>query len=110
MNKSDELKYYPGRRTPTPAEIKHGKTHLDKQLEIIRPKLIVLLGNVAAIALIGKPTFLTKNHGKIIKTNGRNYFITFHPAAAIRFAKIRKMTEYDFQLLGKLILGSDLNL
>ena len=97
------VKYYPGRRTPTPVEIKHGKTHLDNQLEIIRPQLIVLLGNVAATSLIAQRTFLTQNHGKVIKKNGRSYFLTFHPAAALRFPKIRKLTEEDFKKLATLI-------
>lgn len=92
----------PKGRAPTDVEITHGKTHLDKQLEIIKPKLIVLLGSIAAKALLGTPPMVSKTHGTIIKENGRNYFYTYHPAAAIRFFKFRKLIESDFKILKRL--------
>jgi len=98
------VKYYPGNRAPKNEEIRHGMIHTSKQIEIIDPKLIVMLGNVALKALFPNEKFkLSKIHDKIIKKEGRIYFPTFHPAAAMRFPKIRKLMEKDFKKLKKLV-------
>jgi len=101
------VKYFPidknGKgRAPTPAEIAHGKTHLAKQLTIINPKVIVLLGNTAARSLLPNPIQVSKSHGIPIESHPI-FFPTYHPAAAIRFAKNRPIIETDFQKLKHLI-------
>lgn len=97
------VKYLPDRGTPTNTQIAHGKTHLDKQLEIINPKLIVLMGSVAAQGVLGEKIPVLKQHGKTIKKEGKTYFLTVHPAAAIRFEKFRKIMLEDFAGLKKII-------
>lgn len=87
-------------RAPTHGEIEHGKIHLKKQLVIIDAKIIVLLGKVSAKGVLSRDLAINRLHGKIIKANGRNHFVTFHPAAAIRFPKIKKLIEEDFRKLG----------
>ncbi len=99
------VKYFPGKRAPTPEEIEHGKTHLLKQLEVIKPKLIILLGGVAIRATLGKRTSVLKDHGKIIENEGVDYFITFHPSAAIRFTRPRLAMADDFKKLKRLKLN-----
>jgi len=42
-------------------------------------------------------------HGKIIEDNGRKYFITVHPSAALRFKKMKATLEEDFKKLKKLV-------
>jgi DNA polymerase len=64
--------------------------------------LIVLLGQVAAKALLDNLVKITEDHGKVFKQNDRLYFLTFHPAAAIRFPKIRQQIMEDFKKLEKL--------
>lgn len=96
------VKYYPGQRAPTNREIQHGRIHLVKQIAAIKPKVIVLLGNVAHKALIGDVK-VTKLHGKMQKSGGVVYFSTFHPAAAMRFPKIKRLMKQDFQQLRKLV-------
>lgn len=93
------VKYLPRSGTPTNSDIDHGRVHLLKQIKIIAPKLIVLLGNVAAKALLSNSAKITQNHGKVIKENNRTYFLTFHPAAAIRFPKIKSEMIEDFKKL-----------
>jgi DNA polymerase len=93
------VKYLPDYVTPTPKDIEHGKTHFDKQVEIIDPKIIVLLGRVAALAVLKKNISVVKEHGKIIEGDGRKYFITVHPAAALRFVKMKEVLEKDFEKL-----------
>ena len=97
------VKYYPGKRAPTDEEISHGMVHTWKQIEIINPKIIVLLGNVAIKGTLGKNYKISEIHGKPIKKGGRIYFPTFHPSAARRFPKIRKLVEEDFKKLKKII-------
>lgn len=92
-----------GRGTPTPADIAHGKTHLDKQLTVIDPKIIVLLGNTACQGVLGEKIPVMKEHGKIIERNGKKYFIMLHPAAAIRFQKFKSVFVGDFQKLKQLL-------
>lgn len=97
------VKYLPDYITPTQNDIAHGKTHFDKQVDIIEPKVIVLLGRVASLAVLNKKISVVLEHGKIIDTNGRKYFITVHPAAALRFTKMKKTLEEDFKNLKKII-------
>ncbi len=96
------VKYYPGKRTPTNKEIDHGKIHLLKQIEAIKPKLIVLLGAVAHKALIGNVK-ISEIHGKKLQKNKVTYFSTFHPAAALRFPFIKEFMKKDFKKLKRII-------
>jgi len=93
------VKYLPKRGTPTQADITHGKTHLDKQLKIIDPKIIVLMGSTACLGVLGEKIFVMKDHGKIVEKEERKYLIMLHPAAAIRFQKFRGIFMKDFTLL-----------
>lgn len=97
------VKYLPDYGTPTIVDILHGKTHLDKQLAILNPKIIVTLGKVGAFALLGKSTPILKEHGKILKLNNRKIFLTLHPAAALRFPRLKKLIVEDFLKLKKIL-------
>lgn len=98
------VKYYPGKRVLTGKEILHGKAHLLKQIEIIKPRLIVLLGNVALKALFpDKNLFTSKIHGKPIKKDNIIYFPTYHPAAGMRFPKVRERLIKDFKKLREIL-------
>ncbi len=97
------VKYLPTYVTPKPKDIAHGKTHLDKQLSVIDPQYIVLLGNVAIQGVLGRKIAASKEHGTILTQENRSYFITVHPAAAIRFQKFKPIIEGDFRKLKKLL-------
>lgn len=100
------VKYLPAKGTPGNKDIAHGRTHLLKQLEIIDPKLIVLLGNVAVKSLLQNSVKISQKHGQVFKEKNRIYFLTFHPAAALRFPKIKKQLMKDFKKLKALIIRS----
>lgn len=100
------VKYLPDRGTPTKQDIKHGKFHLDKQLKIIQPKIIVLLGATASYAMLGKVVPIMKVHGTIFDMNGRTYVTTLHPAAVLRFPKYAPLMLEDFNKLKALISES----
>jgi len=97
------VKYLPKYVTPTPADVVHGKIHLDRQLEIINPKIVVLMGRIAALAMIGKNIFVAQDHGKIIEQDGRKYLISYHPAAQLYSPKAKAELINDFKKLKKLI-------
>ncbi len=100
---TNPVKYLPKRGTPAKTDIEHGKIHLQKQLDVINPKLVVLLGNVAQQAFFEKKIPIVKSHGSVIEKDSRRYFITIHPSAAIRFKKFKKILESDFKKLKLLI-------
>lgn len=97
------VKYLPDKGTPTRIDILHGKIHLDKQISVIDPQLIVLLGAVASEALLSKRATIGKDHGKIIDYHDRKYFLMYHPAAALRFPPLKIELEKDFKTLQRLL-------
>lgn len=92
----------PGNRKPTKKEIQNCLPYLKKQIEIINPKKIILLGEVAFKVFFPKEK-LGKLRGKWITIQQdqgkRKYFIAYHPAAGLRFLKIKKILEKDFKRL-----------
>lgn len=88
----------PKNRQPKKSELKSCKDWWQKQITIIKPRLIVLLGKVAFDTVIGEGQF-SDSRGKLLTKNGKLYFPVYHPAAGLRFPKIRKVLENDFQKL-----------
>ncbi len=89
----------PNNRKPTSTEIEVCLPYLRRQIEVISPKIIVLMGSVAVSSLIG-PWKMGDAHGKFHESaDGRLFFITYHPAAALRFTKYRDMMKDDFKKL-----------
>jgi DNA polymerase len=97
------VKYLPEYVTPTLADIEHGSVHLNRQLDIIQPKVIVLMGNTAALAMLHSKYSIAKDHGKIIKQDGRTYFLGYHPAAPLYSPSLREVLRKDFQKLKRII-------
>lgn len=97
------VKYLPDRGTPTSKDIAHGRVHLIKQFDVIQPKLIVLMGSVAAQGVLQEKIPVMKKHGTIIQKDGHTYFLTLHPAAAIRFTTLRDIFHADFHKLKEYI-------
>jgi uracil-DNA glycosylase family 4 len=98
------VKYLPDRGTPTPKDVEHGRTHFLKQLEIIDPKVLVLLGSVAVQGVLGEKLPVKKEHGKVIERNGKKYLLTLHPAAGLRFPPLKKLILEDFSKLPSLLI------
>ncbi len=93
------VKYLPDRGTPSKEQIVHGRKHLAKQIAVINPKIIVLLGKTAVTAMLERPSAILQEHGSIIEEKERTYVITLHPAAVIRFPKYAPLMEKDFKKL-----------
>jgi len=74
----------PGNRTPTPEEAKACAPFLDRQVELIQPKLIVALGKTAATRLMGSESSLSSLRGRVHRYNGIPLVVTYHPAYLLR--------------------------
>ena len=90
----------PKNRKPDKKEIEVCLPWLKKQIEIINPQKFILLGNVIFLVFFPDKK-LSDFRGKFIKKNGKEYFVTYHPAAGIRFSRIRKILEKDFKKIKK---------
>jgi uracil-DNA glycosylase len=97
------VKYFPPYGRPTEADIKHGRKYLDRQLSIIQPKLVVLMGSVACEAMLEQKVKVSEVHGQVIKKEGINYYITYHPAAVLHAPLTRPALIADFKKLKRLL-------
>lgn len=98
------VKYLPERGTPSKKQIHHAKTHFDKQVEIINPAIIVLLGKTAAYAVLEEDISVLAQHGTIISKNNRSYLITLHPSAVLRFPKYASLLRDDFKKIKQSVI------
>ena len=93
----------PENRKPTEKEIKRYLPFISKHIEIINPKILVLLGSTAMNALIDGDTVISKMRGKWIeKKFGKcktSVIITFHPAFLMRQPAQKKMSWIDLKMI-----------
>lgn len=74
----------PGNRTPTAEEAAACAPYLDRQIDLIRPRLIVALGKTAAVRLLATEASLASLRGKVHRYRGTPLVITYHPAYLLR--------------------------
>lgn len=74
----------PGNRNPLPAEIAACMPYLRRQIELIRPKLIITLGKVASETLLGREATIASLRGKVHAYQGIPLIVTYHPAYLLR--------------------------
>ncbi|MCU0653503.1 MAG: uracil-DNA glycosylase [Candidatus Pacebacteria bacterium] len=85
----------PLNRKPKPYEVAVCDPYLRKQIELVGAKKIILLGDCAFKVFFPKDKFADWR-GQWREKEGRSYFISYHPAAGIRFQKFKKTLERDF--------------
>ena len=74
----------PGNRTPTLEEAAACADYLDRQIDLVSPKLIVALGKTAATRLTGQEASLASQRGKDFSYRGFPVLVTYHPAYLLR--------------------------
>ena len=93
----------PENRRPTDEEIARYLPFITKHIEIINPKILVLLGSTAMNALIGKDVVISKMRGKWIEKKFGNcktsVIVTFHPAFLMRQPAQKKMAWIDLKMI-----------
>ena len=94
----------PQNRDPLPEEQTQCRKWLDRQIEIMQPKIIVCLGRISAQLFI-KPDFrVTKEHGVFFQRGNTLLMGTFHPSALLRNPNNRPLSFEDFRILRDKIL------
>lgn len=93
----------PGNRDPLPEEVEHCKPFLDKQIELIDPRIVCTLGNHATRVILQNNVNISKVHGQAFPIGKRWCFPTYHPAAALYTGNVRQLLEEDFRKLGELL-------
>ena len=86
----------PSNRDPLPEEISACASHLGRQLEILRPKLIVTLGRYSMSRFV-PGVAISKVHGQARKVGGVWVLPMYHPAAALHQGNLRRTIEEDFR-------------
>ena len=86
-------------RDPKPEEIEMCIGWLRSQVRLLRPKIIVCLGRIAAQRLISPDFRVTREHGEFYEKNGVYMMGTFHPAALLRNPIQKSEALEDFQRL-----------
>ncbi|MCH7560127.1 MAG: uracil-DNA glycosylase [Nitrosopumilus sp.] len=92
----------PNNRVPTTNERDTCKEYLKQEIEIIKPKLICILGNTAFNSILGGSE-ITKFRGKVVRKDNLLYFLTIHPAATIYNQKLIDVLKNDIVKLFDLI-------
>lgn len=97
---------------PSAGEVKHYRWWLEKELDLVKPKLVVALGATATLALAGKPLPIARNRGPI-HFAGRQGFVTIHPSFLLRMrdedrARAWKDFVADMRRIKKLVAQENL--
>lgn len=86
----------PKNRDPLPEEQEQCIDWLKNQVHLIRPKIIVCLGRIAAMKIIKSDIKITKEHGIFFEKNGVSMMATLHPAALLRNPRQKPEAFEDF--------------
>jgi len=91
----------PKNRRPSRGEVEACLPYLWKQLELIKPEVVGLMGGVATDTILGKKK-LASVHGSIFEEEYR-FVPTYHPAAVLRFPNLREFLVEDMKVIKKLV-------
>ena len=92
----------PNNRDPKPEEIEACRSHLERQIVLLKPLIIVTLGRHSMARYFPRAS-ISRIHGQTKRQDGVVYMPMFHPAAALHQPKYRSLIEEDFQKLPALL-------
>ncbi len=93
----------PQNRDPLDTEKMACRGYLNRQIELMQPKIIVCLGRISAMDLIDRAFKITRDHGQFYEKNGVLYTALYHPAALLRDPGRKPETFVDLKALRKMI-------
>jgi DNA polymerase len=93
----------PGNRNPLPEEVTACSPYLIRQIELVRPKVILALGTFAAQTLLETRLTIGKLRGQIHRYYGVPLIVTYHPAALLRNPAWKRPTWEDVQLSRRIL-------
>ncbi|MGB7188937.1 MAG: uracil-DNA glycosylase, partial [Acidobacteriaceae bacterium] len=91
----------PGNRTPEPAEANTCMQFLWRQMDVVRPEVVVALGATAATYLMGGKASLASLRGRIHSLRGAKLIVTYHPAYLLRDPRQKGEAWKDLQIAMK---------
>jgi uracil-DNA glycosylase len=90
----------PNNRRPESNELIACMGHLERQISLVSPKIICILGSTAYRSLLGGKSIVA-DRGKIVERGGKRYFLTVHPASTIYNRSLRSALENDLSILAR---------
>jgi uracil-DNA glycosylase family 4 len=96
-----------GNRDPLPTEIQNCRQWLERQIEIIHPKMIVTLGRYS-MAMFFPGKSISKIHGTAQKRDNVIYYAMYHPAAALHQQSLRRAIEEDMLKIPSLLARAEI--
>jgi DNA polymerase len=93
----------PGNRNPRPEEVEACSPYLIRQLDLIKPKVIVAFGTFAAQTLLQSKTPLGQLRGLVHRYHGIPLIVTYHPAALLRNPAWKRPTWEDVKLARRIL-------
>jgi uracil-DNA glycosylase family 4 len=93
----------PGNRNPAPDEVTACSPYLVRQIELVKPKVILALGTFAAQTLLDTKTSIGKLRGQVHRYHGVPLVVTYHPAALLRNPSWKRPTWEDVQLAHRIL-------
>jgi uracil-DNA glycosylase len=90
----------PNNRRPQSYELIACMGHLERQISLVSPKIICILGSTAYRSLLGGKSIVA-DRGKIVEKGGKRYFLTVHPASTIYNRSLRSALENDLSILAR---------
>ncbi|HET9226847.1 MAG TPA: uracil-DNA glycosylase [Thermoanaerobaculia bacterium] len=87
----------PGNRDPQPDEVAACRGYLEKQIDLVKPRVIVALGRIAAQTLLGNESPIGQMRGQWFRVRGIPAMVTYHPAALLRNPGLKRPTWEDMQ-------------
>ncbi len=98
------LKHWPpGNRNPLPDEVAACSPYLVRQIELVRPKVLLALGTFAAQTLLETKLTIGKLRGQVHRYHGVPLIVTYHPAALLRNPAWKRPTWEDVQLARRIL-------
>ena len=96
----------PGNRNPAPDEVEKCTPYLLRQIELIRPKLIVAMGRFAAQTLLDTDASISSLRGRLHQYAGVPLIVTYHPAYLLRTLPDKAKAWADLVFARKIISGT----
>jgi uracil-DNA glycosylase family 4 len=96
----------PQNRDPLPTEIQNCSPWLDRQVELISPKMVVTLGRYS-MAMFFPGKSISKIHGTAHKQDNIIYYAMYHPAAALHQQSLRRVVEADMLKIPQILSGAE---
>ena len=98
----------PNNRDPQPDEVASCEPYLQRQIEIVRPRIICCMGRHAAHALLKTEASLSRLRGQLHEYQGIPLIVTYHPAALLRNAGYKRAVWEDVKWVRRLHDGTEL--